>query len=519
MMRIKYLFILFVLGCSFSSRASSLPQMLSTALDSLDAAIDRYPDLYNQRHLHIDSLVIVTIKPGQRPDAADYLSIARAYDGFNVDSAAHYYYAAFQLFTPGTQEYFSTTIDMAYQYAKMCRFSDAKFLLNSFDVSLLSTENRLKYYGIASRICIDDLNFSRAVLNRAQLMNHAIELLDSLNNCLSDNSMARWLVESRKSAIRGDNIRAMGELNEAIASFPPDSPTYAMLTAMLADCYDNRPDKLYERAYYLALSARADILNVNCDVASLANLGETLMDLGDKDRAFRYLELSSRIMRDSGSLMFLAATSPRFIEVAGKVHEADLSTNRAGIIVIVALTLMIILLAAVVLNSKIRSAHDEHTARQLRDSVANRELYITQLLNLCSSYVDGFEELTRFVTRKLKANQAADLLSNIESGRMLTEFSEKFFVVYDEAVLKIFPNFVADVNRLLQPDKQVELPSVGRLSPELRILAFMRLGVTDSTRISKFLGLSLNTIYTYRNRMKNRAIDRENFEDNVLKIA
>ena len=519
MRRLKYLFVLFALGCSFSSRASSFPQMLSTALDSLDAAIERYPELYNQRHLHIDSLVIVTIKPGQRPDASDYLKIARAYDGFNVDSAAHYYYAAFQLLTPGTQQYYSTTIDMAYQYAKMCRFSDATFLLAYINSAELSRENKLKYYGIASRICIDDLNFSNAVYNRSALMNRAIELLDSLNDCLSENSTARWLVESRKSAIRGDNIRAMGELNEALEYFPADSPTYAMLTAMLADCYANRPDKLYERAYYLALSARTDILNVNCDVASLANLGETLMDLGDKDRAFKYLELSSRIMRNSGSLMFLAATSPRFIDVAGKVHEADLSTNRAAIIVIVTLTLMIILLAAVVLNSKIRSTHDEHTARQLRDSVANRELYITQLLKLCSSYVDGFEELMKFVTRKLKANQAADLLSTIESGRMLTEFSEKFFVVYDEAILKIFPNFVDEVNRLLLPDKQVELPSIGRLSPELRILAFMRLGITDSSRISKFLGLSLNTIYTYRNRMKNRALNRETFESDVLKIA
>lgn len=519
MNRLKNILFFIALCSSFGLRATSFPQMLSTALDSLDAAIERYPELYNQRHLQIDSLVIATIKPGQQPDAPDLLAIARAYDGFNVDSAAHYYYAAFQLLTPGTQEYHSTKIDMAFQYAKMCRFSDANFLLASINSAELSRQNKLKYYGIASRVCIDDLNFSNAVYNRSALMNRAIELLDSLNDCLPENSMSRWLVESRKSAIRGDNIRAMGELNEAFESFDPDSPTYAMLAAMLADCYANRPDKLYERAYYLALSARADILNVNCDVASLANLGETLMDLGDKDRAFKYLELSSRIMRNSGSLMFLAATSPRFIEVAGKVHEADLSTNRAGIIVIIALSFIIILLAAVIFRSKITAAREAHNTRQLRDSVANRELYITQLLKLCSSYVDGFEELMKFVTRKLKANQAADLLSTIESGRMLTEFSEKFFVVYDEAIFKIFPNFVDDVNRLLQPDKQVELPATGRLSPELRILAFMRLGVTDSTRISKFLGLSLNTVYTYRNRMKNRAVNRETFESDVLKIA
>jgi hypothetical protein len=31
--------------------------------------------------------------------------------------------------------------------------------------------------------------------------------------------------------------------------------------------------------------------------------------------------------------------------------------------------------------------------------------------------------------------------------------------------------------------------------------------------------LSINTIYTYRNKAKSRALDRENFEENVKKIG
>ena len=47
----------------------------------------------------------------------------------------------------------------------------------------------------------------------------------------------------------------------------------------------------------------------------------------------------------------------------------------------------------------------------------------------------------------------------------------------------------------------------------------MRLGIDDSTRLSKFLGLSLNTIYTYRNKLKSRAVDRGSFEAEVKKIG
>ena len=499
-------------------RAAELPEMLRASLDSLDTTISQYPALLEKKHAYIDSLVINNIKPGEQPNYKQLLTIAKAYDGFNVDSAAAYYYAASLLIKPNTQELWSTHLDLASQFGKMDRFSDAYSIIEKLNTEPLSHNNKLKFYGIASRLYLDDLNFSSTIFNREVITKKAIEMLDSLSSYLMPNSTARWLVDSRVSFLRGDHVRAIGELNEALESYSPGTPIYAMIAAMLAECYADRPDKLHERAYYLALSAIADLKNVNCDAASLAFLGEALMQLGDKDRSFRYLELASKIMKDGGSRMYLTITSHRFIDVASRVHEADNHTIRAGIIVIITLTLLIIGLSAVIFSSRIRAGHDAKDKKELRESVANRELYINQLLKLCSSYVDGFEEFTKFVTRKIKANQSVNLLSTIESGRLMQEFSEKFFAVFDEAVLKIFPDFVSELNTLLLPDKQVDLPSPGRLTPELRILAFMRLGVTDSNRISKFLSLSLNTVYTYRNRMKNRAIDRENFENQVLKI-
>ena len=37
--------------------------------------------------------------------------------------------------------------------------------------------------------------------------------------------------------------------------------------------------------------------------------------------------------------------------------------------------------------------------------------------------------------------------------------------------------------------------------------------------LAQMLNYSLNTIYTYRNKLKNKAIDRDNFEKNIMKIA
>jgi hypothetical protein len=91
--------------------------------------------------------------------------------------------------------------------------------------------------------------------------------------------------------------------------------------------------------------------------------------------------------------------------------------------------------------------------------------------------------------------------------------------VFDDAFLHIYPTFVADVNKLLRDDAQIQLKEGERLNTDLRILAFIRLGIEESGRIAQVLNYSLNTIYSYRNRMKMRAIDRENFEADIMKIG
>ena len=68
-------------------------------------------------------------------------------------------------------------------------------------------------------------------------------------------------------------------------------------------------------------------------------------------------------------------------------------------------------------------------------------------------------------------------------------------------------------------DRQIALAPDGRFTTELRILAMSSMGIEDASTVARFLGLSNNTIYTYRNRMRSRAIDRENFDRSIPRIA
>ena len=79
--------------------------------------------------------------------------------------------------------------------------------------------------------------------------------------------------------------------------------------------------------------------------------------------------------------------------------------------------------------------------------------------------------------------------------------------------------YVDDFNGLLLEDGKLLLKAGEILIIELRIVALMRLGVTDSARIAHFLGYSLATVYNYRSKIRNRAkSDKENFEQLVMNL-
>jgi hypothetical protein len=75
----------------------------------------------------------------------------------------------------------------------------------------------------------------------------------------------------------------------------------------------------------------------------------------------------------------------------------------------------------------------------------------------------------------------------------------------------------------LNDDSQFVIESddapVKHLTTEQRVLALIRLDITDNQKIADILRSSITTIYTYRSKLKAKAINKETFEDDVRKIA
>lgn len=70
------------------------------------------------------------------------------------------------------------------------------------------------------------------------------------------------------------------------------------------------------------------------------------------------------------------------------------------------------------------------------------------------------------------------------------------------------------------PEEAIVPKKEGSLNTELRIFALIRLGISDSDRIAKFLRYSLTTIYNYRTKVRNKAKgDRNRLEAEIMKIG
>ncbi len=165
-------------------------------------------------------------------------------------------------------------------------------------------------------------------------------------------------------------------------------------------------------------------------------------------------------------------------------------------------------------NKALRNSNDE-----LENTNAKRELMANAFIMLCYQYIERLDNQRKLVIRKIKANQQKELLSILSSSKRGTEESQNFFSQFDKIFLSLYPSFVNELNSLLIPKAQIELKEDNELTPSLRVAALVRLGVTESPKIAGILSYSLQTIYNYRSTLKNSAIDKDHFEENLQKLC
>ena len=180
------------------------------------------------------------------------------------------------------------------------------------------------------------------------------------------------------------------------------------------------------------------------------------------------------------------------------------------------------------MSDLLREKHDELLKKNdhirdinyaLVDSNRIKDRYVCHYIDLSVHYIKQIDAFRREVCRIAKTKGADEVVRRLTSSQVIAGEYQKFYQSFDSSFLDIFPNFIGQVNELLQPEFRFTPRSDSSLTTELRILAAIRLGITDSGHIASLLNCASATVYTYRTKLRNAALDRDNFEEQVSKTG
>ena len=335
--------------------------------------------------------------------------------------------------------------------------------------------------------------------------------------------------------------------NKAMSLSEPDSRLYAMSAYVLSKSYD-RSHQSEQQERYLLLAAISDIMASTNEYVALQEVALSLYKNKDNLRkANEYINISlmdadaySHRLRRAELYANLHVIRSAYNK---KLQEQGTWQNVAIICILVLMAIIVITIVYVVrknhlmklkenelktLTEQLSADNKQHKKnnKALQNSNdefeytnAKREAMANAFIMLCYQYIERLKNLRKLVIRKIKTNQQNELLSTLSSSRQSDEESQNFFSQFDKIFLSLYPSFVKELNTLLLPEAQIQFKEDNELTPTLRVAALIRLGVTESAKIAGILSYSPQTIYNYRSTLKNSAIDKEHFEENLQKLC
>lgn len=520
---ITFIICMLAVGTSLSADAMITSKDSEKALRELDRLLMVRSDYIAERQAVIDSLRDnLRTSAGQSGRRVEVLQrLAESYTAFNNDSALIFYGEGIKAARAAGLDSVATVLRLnelaLLPLAGFCR--DATDNFADIDTTAIPAGIMPQYY-----------------LNGAQMYSYIASFYRKYPDVYDANNT---IVQKMRSGLvsKLDPSDKIARLNTAEIYY--DRGEFAKAEAIFKTLFDelDEKDNCYARAafylagiararghheetiYYLAHAAMGDIKGATLEVTALQSLGSALFGVDDVNRANTYLTAALENAVNCHAMLRINETSES-MPLISEAHSRAQRSNHAALVAVMCI-MVVLLVGMIVLVVFLRSEMKQlmNLEKGLRAANRVKDVYISQFLNLCSIYMDKLNNFCKIAQRKISAGKVDDLYKMTKSGKFVEEQSREFYEVFDDAFLHIYPTFLKDVNRLLRDDEQIELREGEKLNTDLRILAFMRLGIEESARIAQMLNYSVYTIYTYRNKLKNRARQRDSFEHDVMLIG
>ena len=468
------------------------------------------------------------------------LRIYEEYKAFKYDSAFVYCQKmirlAEQLQQPEKREV--AKLKLAFVLLSSGLFKETFETLDSINPRLLTKADKQSFYFLKARAYSDLGDFNQDQTYRPAYYTKALAYADTTLQFCQPGSYEYLSVQGFRAQKMG-NLAAGEALYQQVRRLPSltlhQLAVSASTTAYLYEL-TNQPEKAFE---LLLVAAIADVKTATKETTAIFKLSDYCYRQGDLKNAYTFIKEAreeanfykarQRQIEISHVSSIIEGQKINIIENQRKSLKtyAIIMTLLAGVVIGFAVISVKQLRKVRKADQVIFAANQELQARndvlrQLNDDLneANKikEEYIGFYFHNNSQYIDKIEALKKRLDNLLSSKQYAGVQKLIDSVNIKNERNE-LLKGFDSVFLRLFPNFIAQFNALFREEDRIKLGEDQLLTTELRIFALIRLGIDDSEQISRMLGYSINTIYTYKTRVKNRSfLPNEEFEARIQAI-
>ncbi len=528
-------------------------------LQRLDSAISERPHIMAAKEKRLSELrSSIAVQPKKEKRLEMYEQMYQEYLTYRYDSALVYAQRSLNLSKElGNATYYQRAIiNYALLDARGGFYSEAYDYLKNINPEELNDSLKYEYYITHFWLYLYWTQYSSDGQIKSEYWQKMKDNLIEAIKYENENTVNyQYLMGERMHYIDENSEKAAVYYQKVVDMSPVNSKLYASAAFSLARCYmDKRNMDMYE--LWLTNSAISDIVTPLKENLSLQELAMYLFekDNDNVDRATNYIYCSMEDAQFFNNRLRLIELSGRFSTILS-AYTSKINDQKShilyGMIILGLLTLAILASALYIkrqngqlhrrreeLQAKNEELHQQHEEvrqknalleeqgrqlsalnEQLIDTNFKREGLAKIYIDLCAKYIDKLKKYQTLVKRKIKANQVQELLSTISSSRISEEDAATFMNKFDKAFLDLYPTFVTELNTLLLPESQIAVKQPNTLTPELRIYALIRLGVKESSEIADLLFFSPQTIYNYRSALKTKAINKDTFENDVLKLC
>ena len=531
--------VLLLPGCG---RGVQYPDDVRTALKELDEVIAQKEMIEAQKEDRITQI------KGKLADASDDRQryelldeLVDEYFQYNIDSTA--FLSRLKLSIAERTGNNDLINDARYDIADrhtMSGLADATFNeLKLIDIEGLYEGSKLRYYSILNTIYrtleVEAVDETVAQEYARQKTRYRELLLSALG----EDDISRIYVMTEILLQSDRPQEALDLLIPWVEEKKPSLNESGILCYSIASAYAMLED-VDKAILWYARSAKSDLLVPKYEYRSLYELAGLLNRRGDIERAYSYITRSIEDAVQSNAQIHKQFAYQLLPIISNSYDSLMRQKNTQMKYTLIAMGIvlgLLIIMSLVLLREKKKVTLAERQTKDSNEQLRklNAELhdyvillqetneikdsYLGRYLNMCSDYIAGLDRYRSSLRKTGK--EGGDVMAALKSKAFMEAELEEFYTQFDATFLDLFPDFIPQVNELLQEDKRISYkPKERLLSTELRVLALIRLGVNDSARIAQFLRRSVSTIYNYRVKMRNAAnVDREEFENRLMKIG